>query len=55
MKNQDIPMKRLFARLCALLVSLTVLTAGAQTATVIAPQGDAFYSNGHQAPGVVWI
>src|SRR5207302_7645242 len=32
--------------LCALLVSLAALTARGQTATVIDPQGDAFYSNG---------
>ena len=43
MRNSNIPMKRLLASLCALLVSLTALTARAQTATVIDPQGDAFY------------
>jgi hypothetical protein len=35
--------------LCALLVSFAALTARAQTATVTDPQGDAYYSNGHQA------
>ena len=55
MKNQNIPMKRLFTSLCTLLVSLTALTARAQTATVIDPQGDAFYSNGHEAPAFLDI
>lgn len=55
MKNQDVPMKRLFAILCILLVSLTPLTARAQTATVIDPQGDALYSNGHEAPAFLDI
>ena len=48
-------MKRLLTTLCALLVSLTALTARAQTATVIDPQGDAFYSNGHEAPAFLDI
>jgi len=43
-------MKRLFVTLYILLVSLTPLPARAQTATVIDPQGDAFYSNGYKAP-----
>src|SRR5438105_11846629 len=43
------------ACLCALLVSLATLTARAQTATVIDPQGDAFYSNGHEAPAFLDI
>jgi hypothetical protein len=43
-------MKRLLTTLCVLLVSLAALTARAQTATVIDPQGDAFYSNGNEAP-----
>jgi hypothetical protein len=55
MKNQNIPMRRLFTSLCALFVSLAALTAGAQTATVIDPQGDAFYSNGHEAPAFLDI
>ena len=55
MKNQNIPMKRLFTSLCALLVSLAALTARAQTATVTDPQGDAFYSNGHEAPAFLDI
>ena len=53
MKNQKIQFKRTTPSLrivgslfCALLVSLAALTARAQTATVIDPQGDAFYSNG---------
>lgn len=41
--------------LCALLVSLAALTAHAQTAAVIVPQGDAFYSNGHEAPAFLDI
>jgi hypothetical protein len=49
------PMKTLFTILCALLVSLTALTARAQTATVIDPQGDAFYSNGKEAPAFLDI
>jgi hypothetical protein len=44
------PIKKLFTSLCTLLVLLAALTARAQTATVIDPQGDAFYSNGHEAP-----
>jgi hypothetical protein len=55
MKNQNIPMKRLFTSLCALLVSLAALTARAQTDTVIDPQGDAFYSNGNEAPAFLDI
>jgi len=55
MKNQNIPMKTLFASLCALLVSLTALTARAQTDSVIDPQGDAFYSNGNEAPAFLDI
>src|SRR5438094_3765164 len=62
MKNQKIQFKRTTPRLrivgsllCALLVSLAALTARAQTATVIDPQGDAFYSNGHEAPAFLDI
>jgi hypothetical protein len=55
MKNQNIPMKRLFTSLCTLLVSLAALTARAQTATVIDPQGDAFYTPGHEAPAFLDI
>jgi hypothetical protein len=55
MKNQNIPMKRLFTSLCALLVSLAALTARAQTAAVIDPQGDAFYGNGNEAPAFLDI
>jgi hypothetical protein len=55
MRNQNIPSRRLFTSLCALLVSLTALTARAQTATVIDPQGDAFYSNGNEAPAFLDI
>jgi hypothetical protein len=55
MKNQNIPMKRLFTSLCTLLVSFAAVTARAQTATVIDPQGDALYSNGHEAPAFLDI
>src|SRR5438552_11761229 len=62
MKNQNIqfkrtmpPLKMVGPLLCALLVSLAALTARAQTATVIDPQGDAFYSNGHEAPAFLDI
>ena len=62
MKNQNIqfkrtmpPLKMVGPLLCALLVSLAALTARAQTATVIAPQGDAFYTNGHEAPAFLDI
>jgi hypothetical protein len=55
MKKLNISIRRLFTSLCALLVSLTALTARAQTATVIDPQGDAFYSNGHEAPAFLDI
>ena len=55
MKNQNIPMRKLFMSLCALLVSLTALTARAQTATVIDPQRDAFYSKGDEAPAFLDI
>jgi len=62
MKNQNIQFKRttsllriVSSLLCALLASLLASTAGAQTATVIAPQGDAFYSNGHEAPAFLDI
>jgi hypothetical protein len=55
MKNQNIPMKKLFTSLCALLVSLAALTARAQTDTVIDPQGDAFYGNGNEAPAFLDI
>jgi hypothetical protein len=57
MKNQNIQAKRttpliriVGSLLCVLLVSLAALAARAQTATVIDPQGDAFYTNGHKAP-----
>src|SRR2546423_9392172 len=62
MKNQKIQFKRttplvriVGPLLCALLVSLAALTARAQTATFIAPQGDAFYTNGHEAPAFLDI
>ena len=62
MKNQKIqferttpPLRMVGSLLCALLVSLATLTARAQTATVIDPQGDAFYSNGHEAPAFLDI
>lgn len=46
---------KLSTTLCVLLVSLAALTARAQTATVLDPQGDAFYSNGHKAPAFLDI
>jgi len=62
MKNQNIQFKRttppvriVGSLLCALLVSLAALTARAQTATVIDPQGDAYYSEGHEAPAFLDI
>src|SRR5437867_8356228 len=62
MKNQNLqfnrttpPVRIVGSLLCALLVSLAPLTARAQTATVIDPQGDAFYSNGHEAPAFLDI
>jgi hypothetical protein len=62
MENQKIQFKRttplirmVGSLLCALIVSLAALTARAQTATVIDPQGDAFYSNGHKAPAFLDI
>lgn len=62
MKNQNIQFKTttpavriVGSLLCTLLVSLAALTACAQTATVIDPQGDAFYSNGHEAPAFLDI
>src|SRR5437660_6591596 len=62
MKNQTIqfrrttpPLRMVGSLLCALLVSLAALTARAQTATVIDPQGDAFYSEGHEAPAFLDI
>jgi hypothetical protein len=62
MKNQKIhfkrttpPLRMVGSLLCALLVSLAALTARAQTATVIDPQGDAFYSNGNEAPAFLDI
>ena len=36
-------------------MSLAALTARAQTATVIDPQGDAFYTEGHEAPAFLDI
>src|SRR5262249_4746565 len=62
MKNQNIQFKRttppartVGSLLGALLVLLAALTARAQTATVIDPQGDAFYSSGHEAPAFLDI
>jgi hypothetical protein len=62
MKNQNIQFKRatpplriVGSVLCVLLVSLAAFTARAQTATVIDPQGDALYSNGHEAPAFLDI
>src|SRR6476660_8348591 len=62
MKNQNIQFKRttpliriVGSLLCVLLLSFAALTARAQTATVIAPQGDAYYSNGHKAPAFLDI
>jgi hypothetical protein len=62
MKNQKIQFKRttplvriVGPLLCALLVSLAALTARAQTATVIDPQGDAYYTPGLEAPAFLDI
>ena len=62
MKNQNIQFKRttpplriVGSLLSALLMSLAALTARAQTAAVIDPQGDAFYSNGNEAPAFLDI
>src|SRR6266571_6167477 len=62
MKNQNIhfkrttpPLRMVGSLLCALLVSLAALTARAQTATVIDPQGDAFYTPGLAAPAFLDI
>jgi len=62
MKNQNLqfnrttpPVRIVGSLLCALLVSFAALTARAQTAAVIAPQGDAFYTNGHEAPAFLDI
>jgi hypothetical protein len=49
------PIKRLVTSLCTLLLLLAPLTARAQTATVIDPLGDAFYSEGHEAPAFLDI
>ena len=55
MKNQNIPIRRLLTSLCSLLVSVAAVTARAQTATVIDPQGDAFYTPGLAAPAFLDI
>ena len=55
MKNENIPVKRLFTNVCALLVSFAALTARAQIATVLEPPHDAFYSPGHKAPAQLAI
>src|SRR5438094_3694101 len=62
MKNQKIhfkrttpPLRMVGSLLSALLMSLAALTARAQTAAVIDPQGDAFYSNGNEAPAFLDI
>jgi hypothetical protein len=47
--------KLIFTSLCTMLVSLTALMARAQTVMVIDPEGDAFYSNGHEAPAFLDI
>jgi hypothetical protein len=49
------PLRIVGSLLCALLVSFAALTTRAQTATVIDPQGDAFYSEGHEAPAFLDI
>src|SRR5215813_10493537 len=62
MKNQNIqfgrttpPATTVGALLCALLVLTAALTARAQTAMVVDPQGDAYYSEGHEAPAFLDI
>ena len=61
MKNPNIQFKRttpllriVGSLLCALFVSFAALTARAQTATVIAPQGDAFFGS-REAPAFLDI
>ncbi|HTE90089.1 MAG TPA: hypothetical protein VK639_14105 [Terriglobales bacterium] len=54
-KRTTAPLRIVGSLLCALLVSFAALAARAQTAAVIAPQGDAFYSNGHEAPAFLDI
>lgn len=49
------PLRIVGSLLCALLMSLAALTARAQTATVIDPQGDAYYSEGDEAPAFLDI
>jgi hypothetical protein len=61
MKNQNIqfkttpPLRMVGSLLCTLLVSIAALTARAQTATVIDPQGDAYYTPGLEAPAFLDI
>src|SRR5437870_12999367 len=62
MKNQNIQFKRttpplriVGSLLSALLMSLAALTARAQRAAGIDPQGGAFYSNGNEAPAFLDI
>ena len=54
-KRTTPPLRMVGSLLCALLVSLAALTARAQTAAVIDPQGDAFYSEGNAAPAFLDI
>jgi hypothetical protein len=49
------PIKKLLTSLCTVLVLIAALTARGQTATVLDPQGDAFYSEGHEAPAFLDI
>jgi hypothetical protein len=51
MKNQNIPMRRLFTSFCALLVLFGAFTASAQTDSVIDPLGDAFYRDNGNGNG----
>jgi hypothetical protein len=47
--------KKLLTSLCTVLVLLAPLVARAQTATVLDPQGDAYFSEGHEAPAFLDI
>ena len=62
MKNQNIQFNRttppvtiVGSLVCILLVLLMALTARAQTDAVVDPLGDAFYSNGNEAPAFLDI
>jgi len=54
-QEDNSPLRIVGSLLCVLLVSLAALTARAQTAAVIDPQGDAYYTLGHEAPAFLDI